>query len=467
MKRTINVLVALGLAQGLAWAQPAVSAILNAASYDAVVSPGCWVAIFGNNLASAPLSAASVPLPTTLGGVSVTVAGLPAVLLYVSPQQINVLIPPEVIIPASTVVPVVVNSPGGSASYSIRLTRNAPGIFTRNSSGTGRALVFDSNFQPLDIVAPQQIVILYATGLGLTSGDSGRVVDDVEVYLGERKAQVLFAGLAPGFSGIYQLNVIAPVPATDRLYLRSGGWQSNIVDIGIKRGTNVSNVKGSIDGLYASSDPNFPLRTLFSVMLHAGTFTVSFDIGPSAAPFDVAAVGDAGGAVISIDPASSCANYFGVVSRGQYSASISTLTPGAAHGDFSGSIVPLWDYLTCGPAECSAFPFSIIPPSRLDQFWVKAVEMLPAPNSITSPGPNAFLRDPGDDRCLRDLQGALGGSRFVIDGENNRLFSRFAGIVQVPLGPFATRVARFKLYVDGAQVASKDLTYAVAYRRGN
>lgn len=51
MKRTINILVTLGLAQGLAHAQPAVSSVLNAASYDAVVSPGCWVA-FGSNLAA-------------------------------------------------------------------------------------------------------------------------------------------------------------------------------------------------------------------------------------------------------------------------------------------------------------------------------------------------------------------------------------------------------------------------------
>jgi hypothetical protein len=66
--------------------------------------------------------------------------------------------------------------------------------------------------------------------------------------------------------------------------------------------------------------------------------------------------------------------------------------------------------------------------------------------------------------CLGDLQGAVGGSRFLIDGENNRLFSIFGGIMQVPFGPFVTRVSKFKLYVDGAQVASKDFTYRVPYR---
>ncbi|MBK5292672.1 MAG: hypothetical protein JJE04_13460 [Acidobacteriia bacterium] len=465
MKRTINILVTLGLAQGLAYAQPVVSSVLNAASYDAVVSPGCWVAIFGNNLAAATAEAnTAARLPTTLGGVSVTVGSLPAAMLYVSPTQINVLIPSEVAIPDNFVVPVVINAPGGSVSYNIRLTRSAPGIFTRNGAGTGRALVFDSNFQPVDTVAPKQVVIFYATGLGPTAGDSGRVVDEVDVYIGERKAQVLFAGLAPGFPGIYQLNVIAPVPATDRLYLRLvhlrlQDWQSNIVDIGIKPGTNVSNVKGSIDALYPSSDPNFGLGLQASVMLHAGTLTASFDIGPSAGPFEVAAVGDAGGAVISIDPTLSCTNSSGLVSRGQYNASINTVTSEAVHGNFS--IVPLWDYVTCTGAQCFPFAGSLMPLARLGQFWAKATEMLPAPSARTSPGPNASMQVSG---CLGDLQGAVGGSPFVIDGENNSSLSRFGGIVQIPWGPFATRVSRFRLYIDGAQIASTDVTYGVPYR---
>lgn len=88
--------------------------------------------------------------------------------------------------------------------------------------------------------------------------------------------------------------------------------------------------------------------------------------------------------------------------------------------------------------------------------------MLAMPNVITSAGPNASLQASG---CLSDLQGAVGGSRFVIDGENNRLLSMFGGMVQVPFGPFATRVSKFKLYVDGAPVASKEVTYGVPYRR--
>lgn len=314
MRKILTILLLAGAAACSASAQPMVSAVLNAASYEALLSPGCLIAIFGTNLAAAAASAPAIPLPTALGGVSISIAGLPTSLLYVSPSQINALIPFETAIPTNTVVPVVITSPDGNVTYDIRLTRNAPAIFTRNGAGTGRAFVFDRNFQAVDTIGPRDVLVLYAAGLGPTDG-SGQVVDDVEVYIGERRAEVVFAGLAQGLPGIYQLNVIAPAPATDRLYLRSGEWQSNIVDIGIRAGANTVNATGTIDGLYPSSDPFLTLppctrdktevragtESHSRVMLHAG-ISVSFEILPSASAFSVAAVGEAGCSLISIDP---------------------------------------------------------------------------------------------------------------------------------------------------------------------
>ncbi len=464
IKRTLACLVVAAALAGVASARPLVTAVLNGASYSEVVSPGCWVAIFGNDLAPSRVSAETVPLPTTLGGVSVSVGGQPAPLRYVSRRQINALIPLEVRIPGHTVARVIVNSPGGSTGYNIRLTRNAPAIFTQNGAGTRRALVFDPNFQPIDIVGSQDTVILYATGLGpiQPSDGSDRVVDDVEVYMGERKAEVLSAGLAPGFPGVYQLNVKAPAPATDRLYLRSGGWQSNIAEIGIRSGANTANISGTIDGLYPSSDPNFqttPLRPCvddrdpgpcgpsgfesFSVMLHAGSFTVSFDIVPSAKPFDVAAVGEGGGSIISIDPAA-----------GTYTASVHTTTPAAALGDFSGLGAPVWDYLFCEFTSASCRPFPQIPLALMSPFWVEAVRMLPNANTPAPASPNGFFQ----------ASGRLRGSRFVVDNQTNSDLSRFGGFIQVPYSPFATQTSSFKLFVDGKLVASKDLLYLVRHR---
>jgi uncharacterized protein (TIGR03437 family) len=383
------------------------------------------------------------------------VGSMPASLSYVSPTQINALIPLALTIPSNAVVPIAVTTAAGTESYNIRLTRDAPAVFTQDGSGLGMALVFDAKFNPVATVHPNDVLILYATGLGPVDS-SGRVVDPVDVYLGERKATVMFAGLAPGFSGVYQLNMVAPTLATDRIYLRSGGWQSNIVYMGIQAGSNTMNVAGSIDGLYPSSDPNYPrvpcylvLSSIscgtesFSIMLHAGTFSTAFDIAPSAAPFDVAAVGEAGSIVISINPTAKT-----------YSASITTLTDPARAGDFSSSVVPLWDYASCiNSAVCFPFPASIIPPSRFSPFWPRAMQALPEPNAAGT-APNALMQ----------TSGSFTGSHFVINAQNNSALSAFGGVVQIPYGPFNLLGSTFTLYVDGVAIAAKSLPYVPAYR---
>jgi uncharacterized protein (TIGR03437 family) len=456
MRPLLKIVALAGASVSVAAAQPVIFTALNTASSSALLSPGSWVSIYGANFAAAPQTAQTATLPITLGGVSVIAGGLAAPLSYVSPSQVNALIPFEVAIPTNTVVALMVTSAGGSASYNIRLTPKAPGIFSQDGSGLGMALVFDTSFNTVATVHPNDTLILYAAGLGPVDG-SGRVVDPVEVYLGERKAQVLFAGLAPRFPGVYQLNVVAPALATDRVYLRSGGWQSNILYMGIQTGTNTMNVTGSIDGLYPSSDPDFPRVSCgsslplsvpcgsesFSIMLHAGTFSTSFDIASSAAPFDVAAVGEAGGVIISINPAART-----------YTASVTTVSGTGIVGDFHDSEIPLWDYLSCtSTAVCFPFPVSAIPLSRISPFWLRALQALPTANTPGTP-PNAFMQ----------TTGALSGSHFAVDAQNNSSLSKFGGFIQVPYGPFDLLGSTFTLYVDGAAIVAKSLPYIPAYR---
>jgi uncharacterized protein (TIGR03437 family) len=457
MNRISSLLAFTGLLAWTANAQSSIDAVLNGASFTASVSPACWVTIFGKNLASAPASAQTVPLPTSLGNVSVKVGGLSAQLLYVSANQLNVLIPANVAIPSNTVVPVVVSTASGDTSpYNIRLTRNAPAIFTRNGAGTGRALVFNPSFAAVDAIGAQDTVTLYATGLGPTDS-AGVLTDKVDVYIGERQAQVKFAGLAPGFPGIYQLNVIAPVPATDRLYLSVGGRQSNITDIGIKPGANTANVSGSVNGLYPSTDPFFTLPPCvgddpvppcssgqaFSVMLNAATYSVSADIVPAAVPFDVAAVGPGVSAVITVDPVA-----------GTFAGALTTITRAAAVGDFSAAGTVLWDYMSCTDNQvCFPFPANIVPVSRIDPQWFQATQGLPVANGAIT-APNGVFQ----------VSGKLNWSRFVVDTQNNPSLSVFGGFVQIPFGPFEKAVSTFKLYVDGKLVSSKDFPYTVVHR---
>src|SRR5689334_4361432 len=70
-----------------------IAAVLNGASYSTSLAPGTWAAIFGSNLAGSTATAQSVPLPSKLGDVTVTVGGIAAPLLYVSAGQVNALIP--------------------------------------------------------------------------------------------------------------------------------------------------------------------------------------------------------------------------------------------------------------------------------------------------------------------------------------------------------------------------------------
>ena len=126
----------------------------------------------------------------------------------------------------------------------ITLVRNAPALFTQNAQGTGMAIAFNANFQPITSLG-SDVIILYAAGLGPTnpppasSAQGGasaeplnRVADQVQVFLGEVPCQVQFAGLAPGFPGIYQLNVIPPAaPASNRLYIVENDVTSNVTTL--------------------------------------------------------------------------------------------------------------------------------------------------------------------------------------------------------------------------------------------
>ena len=227
---------------GVANAQPKIESVVNGASFEPLVSPGSVVSIFGTELAQSTVAASLVPLPTSLNGVTVLVDGVEAPLYFVSDGQINAQIPFGI---ATDKVEVVVVTPRGrSEPYSDALLPTAPGIFTLSSDGKGTPILLDAAFTVLDTAAPSQRVILYATGLGetdplATTGMGGsaeepfnRVVDLPEVYIGGRQAAVEFAGLAPGFVGVYQLNVVAPGEFTnDSVFLISLGRRSNFTEI--------------------------------------------------------------------------------------------------------------------------------------------------------------------------------------------------------------------------------------------
>jgi uncharacterized protein (TIGR03437 family) len=441
---------------------PLVLGVLNGASYAGNLSPGTWMAIFGANLSPSTATAVSVPLPTQLNTVSVTVGKTPAPLSYVSPTQINALFPFEV--PATGVLPMVVTSSAGASSpfYVQPLAAEAPGLFTQNGDGTGNALVFDGSFQPVATVG-QDPLILYATGLGPTnppaSSSSGGnsagplnwVVDPVDVYVGDSKATVLFAGLAPGFPGVYQLNVQPNGAITDRIYLRSGFWQSNIAQLGVAAGNNVSNVSGSIAGLYPPTDnlpptyksPGTMRPVSISAMPFAVVFNVRFDIAPNAQPFDFVATTEAATAAVHFD-----------TQQGVYTATLTVPTFAARNWDFSTDLQSIYYCTTPTPSQGSSRPpGNIVPASAVDPVAAWALNQLPADpnaNRVAQRSANTTVVTTGT---------FTPGTTFVIDANNHPELSTFGGFVQIPcVGP-KSRTTTFSLYLDGKLILSKTGTY--------
>ena len=179
--------------------------------------------------AAASQAASALPLPTSLGGATVRLAdGAQAPLLFASPGQINFLIPWET--PTEGLVEIQVES-GGVRSDPISLEAGvvSPGVFTIDQSGEGQAAALIAGTGVLAApvgtvpgarpVLPGEYVELYATGLGVVfpqtpvddaaSGIS-EVLEIPSVFVGGFAAEVLFAGRAPGFVGLYQINFRVP-----------------------------------------------------------------------------------------------------------------------------------------------------------------------------------------------------------------------------------------------------------------
>lgn len=213
--------------------------VVNAASFNYGLTPAGLATILGNNLAGGamPAVAASLPLPTELAGVRVLVNAQPVRLLYVSDQQINFLMPVSV---AGNNVAVQVELVSDqvmdrSEPAIVPVRFNDPGIFFNPSNNIAAALVAGTALTTdLRPVAPGEILEVYCTGLGAVVAAATPGLAETArkplASLGGLDAEVLFSGLAPGFPGLYQVNVRVPAslpPGPQLLTLRIDSNVSN------------------------------------------------------------------------------------------------------------------------------------------------------------------------------------------------------------------------------------------------
>jgi uncharacterized protein (TIGR03437 family) len=229
--------------------------IVHAASFAPAspLAPGSIVSVFGRNLATGALGAANLPLPTSLAGATLTIAGMDVPLFYSSDGQINAQLPFE-LAPNTRYQAVVKISDAITVPETITVAAARPGIFTTSQDGKGQGVIMDVNNRLVDSANPAKagdVVVVYCTGLGATnpavrSGEPApappsplaRAVTPVTVTIGGQPATVQFAGLTPGLVGLYQVNVQIPSGITPGasvpLVITQDGVPSNTVTLGIR-----------------------------------------------------------------------------------------------------------------------------------------------------------------------------------------------------------------------------------------
>ncbi len=243
---------------------PVSTRVANNATFasEEEIGQGTIVALFGDQLTlQAPTSAASLPLPQSLGGSRVLVNNVPAPVYYTQYDQINFQVPFDAAVGLGTVR---VERDGRLGNpVSIRIAARAPRLLRLGIGEYGIAVNQDGSF-PIPATPginsrparPGEVLVIYALGLGQTSPSVASGVGAPTSPLaqipatsivtfgagspggGSSPVTPLFVGLTPNFVGLYQINVAVPndSPRSSRVgvQLTTGLAVSNVVEIAVQ-----------------------------------------------------------------------------------------------------------------------------------------------------------------------------------------------------------------------------------------
>lgn len=229
------------------------------------MAPGSWIEIFGTSLAGVTRSWAGadfsgINAPAALSGTSVRIGGQNAFVAYVSPVQVNAQVPSQVPLGAQSLT--VTTAAGTSAAYPVMIRDTQPGLLAVPAFVIGgrqhAVALFPDNVTyvlPPGAVAgvagrrarPGETITLYGVGFGTVTPTvpAGQVTQSpnalaaaLVVTIGGQRANVTYAGLAPGTVGLYQINLVIPaLPVNDTTALTftlggSPGGQTLVLAIG-------------------------------------------------------------------------------------------------------------------------------------------------------------------------------------------------------------------------------------------
>ncbi len=243
-------------------AAPSTVTAVSAASFDgSSLAAESIVSAFGTNLATATQAATTAPLPATLAGTTIKIRDSANVerdapLFFVSPTQVNFLIPAGVAAGAASLN--LTSGDGATAAGALQIANVAPSLFTANANGQGVAaavaLRVRANGQqvieeiarwdaaqnrfvavPIDLGVENEQVFLILFGTGLRNRAS---LSAAGARIGGIDAQVLFAGAQGDFVGLDQVNLALPRSLAGRgevdIVLMVDGKAANTAQANIK-----------------------------------------------------------------------------------------------------------------------------------------------------------------------------------------------------------------------------------------
>jgi uncharacterized protein (TIGR03437 family) len=218
--------------------QPSIGGVVSASDYGKFpdTAPGSQIEIYGSNLARDVRGWSGADFtngiaPTSLEGTSVSIGGKAAFVDYISPGQVNVVVPSDV--PTGLQQLTVTTAAGTSSDYQITVNALEPGLLAPAAFKIGGtqyvAAFFPDNSAALPAGAitglpshpakPGDIVTLYGIGFGpvipnIPAGQivegSNKLASSFEMSIGGLPAAVQYAGLAPNYTGLYQINIVVP-----------------------------------------------------------------------------------------------------------------------------------------------------------------------------------------------------------------------------------------------------------------
>jgi uncharacterized protein (TIGR03437 family) len=195
---------------------PAAPVVVNAASQTTDIAPGSLATLYGPSLANATATASTAPgagpLPQSLAGVTLVCAGQLLPLLYVSPQQVNFLLPSDLSPGPQTLQ--VSNSNGNMLTVNFQVVASAPGLFSAvHSDGTA--------INATAPTSPGETISVYGTGFGAyqqpfpdgfpaPNTPPDPLSNTVQIVLNGESVVPAFAGAAPGMTGVALMQFSIP-----------------------------------------------------------------------------------------------------------------------------------------------------------------------------------------------------------------------------------------------------------------